>query len=54
MQAADAFEQSIEREPNPIAYSNGGTCSAQNPCKYMIHDLENAGRPPLDPYIIIQ
>lgn len=25
MQAADAFEQSIEREPNPIAYSNAGT-----------------------------
>ena len=34
--------------------SDGGACSAQNPCKYMIHDLENPGRPPLDPYIIIQ
>ena len=34
--------------------TDGGACSAENPCKYMIHDLENPGRPPLDPYIIIQ
>lgn len=34
--------------------TDGGACSAQNPCKYMIHDLETPGRPPLDPYIIIQ
>ncbi|HKL53977.1 MAG TPA: hypothetical protein VJ902_08460 [Wenzhouxiangellaceae bacterium] len=34
--------------------TDGGACTAENPCKYMIHDLENPGRPPLDPYIIIQ
>jgi len=34
--------------------TDGGACSDQNPCKYMIHDLGNSGRPPLDPYIIIR
>lgn len=34
--------------------TDGGACSAENPCKYMVHDLENQDRPPLDPYIIIQ
>ena len=34
--------------------TDGNACSAQNPCKYMVHDLESPGRPPLDPYIIIQ
>lgn len=34
--------------------TDGGACTAQNPCKYMVHDLEDPERPPLDPYIIIQ
>lgn len=34
--------------------TDGSGCPTQNPCKYMVHDLENPGRPPLDPYIIIQ
>lgn len=34
--------------------TDGAACSAQSPCKYMVHDLEDPGRPPLDPYIIIQ
>jgi len=34
--------------------TDGAACSADNPCKYMVHDLEDPGRPPLDPYIIIQ
>lgn len=34
--------------------TDGGACSDRNPCKYMIHDLGNPGRPPLDPYIIIR
>lgn len=34
--------------------TDGGACSAEDPCKYMVHDLEDPGRPPLDPYIIIE
>lgn len=34
--------------------TDGNACSAQDPCKYMVHDLEDPSRPPLDPYIIIQ
>lgn len=45
----------VNRGKRPMRVrTDGAACSADNPCKYMVHDLEDPGRPPLDPYIIIQ
>jgi len=39
----------IRTDTNPCAETEPG----KSDCKYMIVDLKNSGRPPLDPYIII-
>lgn len=40
----------IRTDTNPCSE----TAPGQSDCKYMIVDLRNSGRPPLDPYIIIR
>lgn len=54
-QGAPIMNFVVNRGNRPMRVrSDGAACSEQNPCKYMVHDLENPARPPLDPYIIIR
>lgn len=54
-QGAPIMNFVVNRGNRPMRVrTDGAACSAENPCKYMVQDLENLGRPPLDPYIIIR